>query len=324
MQTENHNYRLQIRQGSSFEELGPLNMEELQVLAQKGILNSESLYFHEQSNTWQPISSNLSLNQSLFSKSSPLYELLIDNSEKPTLKTPQKLTFETIQDLFKAGKIKPETLILNKHSKNWTPLNQYPEVFNKLNSFNQAPTSFFNPIKKEITPVQKILPKQSEEKLDKTPLPKPAPLPNTPPSKYSKNILILSNSILFCLILYFEHIQDIHTVIKSYDNHFSFLKAVLVNPAFGLIFFNILVNLYVLINIKRSEFNALKVLLFINLGYLSYLYLHFGHNFSLGLVLSSSICFYSGIKVENKLKNIFLLSLSLVMNIMLCLSLFNF
>lgn len=128
-------YRVQIAQGKAYEELGPLSLEELQLLAEKGMLQEQSLYFDEKEQSWKSLPYNAPLFARLFSKAAALedtYEVLFPKADKPALKEPKPLKEEELKHLYQQGVITPNSIVFDKDHKSWGPLRVYKKLYHKL------------------------------------------------------------------------------------------------------------------------------------------------------------------------------------------------
>lgn len=129
-------YRVQIAQGKTYEELGPLSLEELMLLVQKDMLRSTSLCFDDKDNTWKAIDQHPELFQKLFPTSSSqdeLYEVLFAKADKPVLKEAKALKEEEIKVFYDQGVLTPNSIVFDKDNKTWVPLRSYKKLFYKLN-----------------------------------------------------------------------------------------------------------------------------------------------------------------------------------------------
>lgn len=130
-------YRVQIAQGKAYEELGPLSLEELQLLVEKGMLQGQSLYFDEKEQTWKSIQQYAQLFSKLFSKSlssEDTYEVLFPKPDKPALKEAKALKEEELKSLYQQGILTPNSIVFDKEHKSWGPLRVYKKLYHKLNS----------------------------------------------------------------------------------------------------------------------------------------------------------------------------------------------
>ena len=130
-------YRVQIAQGKAYEELGPLSLEELQLLVEKGMLQGQSLYFDEKEQTWKSIQQHAQLFSKLFSKSlssEDTYEVLFPKPDKPALKEAKALKEEELKSLYQQGILTPNSIVFDKEHKSWGPLRVYKKLYHKLNS----------------------------------------------------------------------------------------------------------------------------------------------------------------------------------------------
>ncbi len=129
-------YRVQIAQGKAYEELGPLSLEELQLLVDKGMLQGQSLYFDEKEQTWKNIQHHAQLFSKLFSKNltaEDTYEVLFPKPDKPALKESKALKEEELKNLYQQGILTPNSIVFDKEHKSWGPLRVYKKLYHKLN-----------------------------------------------------------------------------------------------------------------------------------------------------------------------------------------------
>lgn len=134
--TSNPSYRIQIVQGKTYEELGPLSLEELMLLVDKDMLHGNSLYFDEKEHTWKAISQYPELFHKLFpvhSSQDEVYEVLFAKVDKPVLKEAKTLTTEELKAFYAQGVITPNSIVFDKEHKTWVPLRSYKKLFHTLN-----------------------------------------------------------------------------------------------------------------------------------------------------------------------------------------------
>ncbi len=134
--TSNPSYRVQIVQGKTYEELGPLSLEELMLLVNKDMLHGNSLYFDEKENTWKTIDKHPELFHKLFpinSAQDEVYEVLFPKVDKPVLKEAKALKAEELKAFYAQGVITPNSIVFDKEHKTWVPLRSYKKLFHKLN-----------------------------------------------------------------------------------------------------------------------------------------------------------------------------------------------
>jgi hypothetical protein len=134
--TSNPSYRIQIVQGKTYEELGPLLLEELMLLVDKDMLHGNSLYFDEKEHTWKTIDKHPELFHKLFplnSSQDEVYEVLFAKVDKPVLKEAKTLTTEELKAFYAQGVITPNSIVFDKEHKTWVPLRSYKKLFHALN-----------------------------------------------------------------------------------------------------------------------------------------------------------------------------------------------
>lgn len=129
-------YRVQVAQGKAYEELGPLSLEELQLLVDKGMLHSQSLYFDDKEHSWKRIQQHGPLFSKLFLKAQTAddtYEVLFPKADKPALKEAKAFRETELKDLYQKGILTPNSIVFDKEHKSWGPLRVYKKLYHKLN-----------------------------------------------------------------------------------------------------------------------------------------------------------------------------------------------